>query len=120
MLWRTDAIQIDGCDHRWFEGRAPACTLLDDVDDATSRIMEMRFTHSEATFTYFAATRSYLEQHGNPLAFHTGKASVFRVNKQGQTSGDGHTEFARALFELSIEGTCANSSQAKGVLNKRT
>ncbi|SCU86733.1 hypothetical protein CNECB9_460026 [Cupriavidus necator] len=26
--------------------------------------MELRFTHSEATFTYFAATRAYLERHG--------------------------------------------------------
>lgn len=46
-----EVIQIDGCDHRWFEDRAPACTLLVYVDDATSRIMELRFTHPEATFT---------------------------------------------------------------------
>ncbi|SPK70114.1 transposase (plasmid) [Cupriavidus taiwanensis] len=109
-----ELIQIDGCDHRWFEERAPACTLLVYVDDATSRIMELRFTHSEATFTYFAATRAYLERHGKPVAFYSDKASVFRVNKQGATSGDGHTQFARALFELNIEGICANSSQAKG------
>lgn len=109
-----ELIQIDGCDHRWFEDRAPACTLLVYVDDATSRIMELRFTHSEATFTYFAATRAYLERHGKPVALYSDKASVFRVNKQGATSGDGHTQFARALFELNIEGICANSSQAKG------
>jgi transposase len=30
-----ELIQIDGSDHRWFEGRAPACTLLVYVDDAT-------------------------------------------------------------------------------------
>ncbi|MEM5433588.1 ISNCY family transposase [Cupriavidus oxalaticus] len=109
-----ELIQIDGCDHRWFEDRAPACTLLVYVDDATSRIMELHFTHSEATFTYFAATRAYLERHGKPVAFYSDKASVFRVNKQGATGGDGHTQFARALFELNIEGICANSSQAKG------
>lgn len=77
-----------------------------------SRIMELRFTHSESTFTYFAATRAYLERHGKPVAFYSDKASVFRVNKQGATSGNGHTQFARALFELNIEGICANSSQA--------
>ncbi len=109
-----ELIQIDGCDHRWFEDRAPACTLLVYVDDATSRIMELHFTHSEATFTYFAATRAYLERHGKPVALYSDKASVFRVNKQGATTGDGHTQFARALFELNIEGICANSSQAKG------
>lgn len=29
-------------------------------------------------------------------------------------SGDGHTQFARVLFELNVEGICANSSQTKG------
>jgi len=109
-----ELIQIDGSDHRWFEDRAPACTLLVYVDDASSRIMELRFTHSEATFTYFAATRAYLERHGKPVAFYSDKASVFRVNKPNATGGDGHTQFARAMFELNIEGICANSSQAKG------
>ncbi len=109
-----ELIQIDGCDHRWFEDRAPACTLLVYVDDATSRIMELRFTHSESTFTYFAATRAYLERHGKPVSFYSDKASVFRVNKPSATGGDGHTQFARVLFELNVEGICANSSQAKG------
>ncbi|EHP43482.1 transposase, ISNCY family protein [Cupriavidus basilensis OR16] len=76
--------------------------------------MELRFTHSEAAFTYFAATRAYLERHGKPVAFYSDKASVFRVNKPNATGGDGHTQFARAIFELNIEGICANSSQAKG------
>ncbi|MDK3026618.1 ISNCY family transposase [Cupriavidus taiwanensis] len=109
-----ELIQIDGCDHRWFEERAPACTLLVYVDDASSRIMELSFTHSESTFTYFAATRAYLERHGKPVAFYSDKASVFRVNNPNATGGDGHTQFSRALFELNIEGICANSSQAKG------
>ena len=39
-----ELIQIDGSDHRWFEERAPACTLLVYVDDATSRLMALHFT----------------------------------------------------------------------------
>lgn len=109
-----ELIQIDGSDHRWFEDRAPACTALVYVDDATSRIMEMRFVASESTFSYFEATRAYLERHGKPVAFYSDKASVFRVNSKAAVGGDGHTQFARALFELNIEGICANSSQAKG------
>ncbi len=31
-----ELIQIDGSDHRWFEERADACTLLVFIDDATS------------------------------------------------------------------------------------
>lgn len=34
-----ELIQIDGSEHRWFEERGPACTLLVYVDDATSRLM---------------------------------------------------------------------------------
>ena len=63
-----ELIQIDGSDHRWFEERAPACTILVYVDDATSRIMELLFTESESTFSYFQATRAYLERHGKPQA----------------------------------------------------
>src|SRR5450631_2653352 len=33
-----ELIQIDGSEHRWFEDRAAACTLLVFVDDATSRL----------------------------------------------------------------------------------
>ena len=36
-----ELIQIDGSDHRWFEERAPACTLLVFIDDATSRLMTL-------------------------------------------------------------------------------
>lgn len=111
---RGELIQIDGSDHRWFEERNPACTLLVYIDDATSELMELHFTQSESTFSYFAATRAYLERHGKPLAFYSDKASVFRINNPNASGGDGHTQFARALFELNIEGICANSSQAKG------
>ena len=38
-----ELIQIDGCEHRWFEDRAPMCTAIVDVDDATSRLMVVRF-----------------------------------------------------------------------------
>jgi hypothetical protein len=45
-----ELVQIDGSEHRWFEDRAAACTLLVFVDDATSRLMELRFVASESTF----------------------------------------------------------------------
>jgi len=51
-----------------FEKRAPACTLLVFIDDATSRLMILHFTATESTFSYFEATRRYIEEHGKPLA----------------------------------------------------
>ncbi|TCQ76681.1 Homeodomain-like domain-containing protein [Raoultella ornithinolytica] len=109
-----ELIQIDGCDHHWFESRAPACTALVYVDDATSRLMQIRFVKSESTFTYFEATRGYLEKHGKPLALYSDKASVFRINNKNATGGDGYTQFGRAMHELNIQTICANTSSAKG------
>ena len=107
-------IQIDGCEHRWFEDRGPPCTLLVFVDDATSRLMALGFVPSESTFAYFEVLRRYLEAHGKPIAFYSDKHSIFRVSKEDAAGGDGMTQFGRALVELNIEILCANSSQAKG------
>ena len=109
-----ELIQIDGSDHRWFEDRAPACTLLVFIDDATSRLMQLRFVKSESTFSYFETLELYLRAHGRPVAFYSDKHTVFRVAQQGAKSGDGLTQFGRAMNELNIEILCANSSQAKG------
>ncbi len=42
-----ELVQIDGSEHAWFEDPAPACTLLAFVDDATSRLMQLRFVASD-------------------------------------------------------------------------
>ena len=105
-----ELIQIDGSEHAWFEDRAPQCTLLVYVDDATSRLMHLHFTATESTFSYFEATRAYLERYGKPVAFYSDKASVFRPTK-GEA---GVTHFGRAMYELNIDTFCANSSPAKG------
>jgi len=109
-----ELVQIDGSDHPWFEDRAPACTLLVFIDDATSRLMQLHFTYSESTFSYFEALRAYLERHGKPQAFYSDKAGIFRVNQKQTVGGKGYTQFGRALYELNIESLCANTSQAKG------
>ncbi|MFP4826972.1 ISNCY family transposase [Paraburkholderia sp. BR10879] len=109
-----ELVQIDGSDHRWFEERAPACTLLVYVDDATSRLMTLHFTPTESTFSYFEATRAYLERHGKPVAFYSDRASVFYVKRRAETAGKGVTQFGRAMYELNIDTFCANSSPAKG------
>jgi transposase len=109
-----ELIQIDGNEHRWFEQRGEPCTLLVMIDDATSRLMQLRFVPSESTASYFEALRGYLDQHGRPVAFYSDKHSVFRQHKQDAKNGQGMTQFGRALAELHIDIFCANSSQAKG------
>ena len=109
-----ELVQVDGSEHWWFEGRGPQCTLLVFVDDATSRLMHLQFVESESTFAYFHAARAYLEAWGKPIAFYSDKHGVFRVNHPGAVGGDGMTQFGRALHALNIDIICANSSPAKG------
>ena len=109
-----ELVQVDGCEHWWFEDRGPQCTLLVFVDDATSRLVHLQFVESESTFAYFHAARAYLEAWGKPVAFYSDKHGVFRVNHPGALGGDGMTQFGRALHALNIDIICANSSPAKG------
>lgn len=109
-----ELIQIDGSDHRWFEDRGPACTLLVFVDDASSTLMHLQFVRSESTFSYFAALETYLANHGRPVAFYSDRHTIFRAATQGARTGHGMTQFGRAMNELNVEILCASSSQAKG------
>jgi hypothetical protein len=109
-----ELVQVDGCEHAWLEDRGPPCTLLVFVDDATSRLMHLRFVPSENTLDHLQAIRSYVEAHGRPVAFYADKHTAFRVARPGATGGDGVTQVGRALAELNIDLICADSPQAKG------
>jgi hypothetical protein len=110
-----ELIQIDGSDHAWFEERGEKCTLLVYIDDATGKLLELRFVPAETFFAYCEASRDYFERCGKPVAFYSDKHSIFRINSElpiGATSG--MTQFGRAMQELDIQIICANSPQAKG------
>ncbi len=109
-----ELVQIDGSPFDWFEGRAPACTLLVFIDDATGRLMELHFAPQETMFSYSDAMRHYLQRHGKPQALYSDKHGVFRVNLTAAASGAGLTQFGRAMQELGIQIICANTPQAKG------
>ena len=114
-----ELVQIDGSDHDWFEGRAPKCTLLVYIDDATGQLGELWFVPEETFFGYCAASRHYFERFGKPVAFYSDKHGIFRVNQPrplGTTSG--LTQFGRAMQELDVEIICANSPQAKGRIER--
>jgi len=109
-----ELVQIDGSEHAWFEDRGTPCTLLAFVDDATSRLMQLRFVTSESAIDYFRTTRAYLEEHGKPMAFYSDKHGIFRVNSKAAAGGDGVTQFGRALLALNIDIICANRPAGEG------
>jgi transposase len=43
-----ELVQIDGSPHDWFEGRASACVLLVFIDDATGKLLQLRFVDCES------------------------------------------------------------------------
>jgi hypothetical protein len=74
-----ELVQIDGSPHDWFEGRAEPCVLLVFVDDATGKLVQLRFVESESFFSYAQAAEDYFKHCGKPVAFYSDKLGVFRV-----------------------------------------
>lgn len=109
-----ELIQIDGSPHDWFEGRTEACVLLVFIDDATGKLVQLRFVENESYFSYCQAAEGYFQQLGKPVAFYSDKLGVFRVNVPSTGAGEALTQFGRAMQELDIQIICANSPQAKG------
>lgn len=108
-----ELVQLDGSPHKWFEDRAPACTLLAFIDDATSKVLHLEFVYEEATIPVMRATKAYLEKHGRPLELYMDRGKVFKVNINNPDD-EKITQYRRALNELGTKVTYARSPQAKG------
>jgi len=113
-----ELIQIDGSPHDWFEGRGAYCTLIVFIDDATSKLTALRFSPTETTQAYMEATKSHLQRYGRPAATYSDRHSIFRVNQPEAESGNGLTQYGRALNTLDIEAIHARTPQEKGRANK--
>lgn len=109
-----DLIQADGSPHDWFEGRAPRCSLLLFVDDATSRLTAGKFVPAETTHEYQEVLQQHLMKYGRPGGMYVDKHSVFRVNQEEVKDGAHQTHFGKVLAALDIELIYAHSPQAKG------
>jgi len=108
-----ELVQIDGSPHDWFEGRSERCTLLVFIDDATGKLMQLRFAPTETTLGYMHALHDHIAAHGVPVALYSDKHSIFRINAK-DADPEAETQFARAARQLGIECIHANSPQAKG------
>ena len=114
-----EMLQGDGSPHDWLEERGPRCTLLQFVDDATSKTTAARFVPTEGTDGYLDLLKEHLERYGRPQALYVDKHSSFRVNREEIKNGTGITHFGRVVKELGIELICAHSPQAKGRVERK-
>jgi transposase len=107
-----ELLQVDGSPEYWFEDRGPKCCLINMVDDATSKIMECRFTEEECLDGYFKGMKYYIQKYGRPMAVYSDQHTIFKSPKSEEKPN--LTQFGRAMKELGIELIHANSPQAKG------
>jgi hypothetical protein len=110
-----ELVQIDGSYHDWFEGRREKCCLLVSIDDATSRLIALRFEEAETTLGYMRMVHDHIILHGRPICYYSDRHSIFKTSRENKIDGKyPDTQFARALRNLSIHLICANSPEAKG------
>jgi len=107
-----ELVQIDGSRHDWFEERGPQCVLIAFIDDATSRLLALRFAPAETTQAYMETLRDCLRRHGRPVELYSDRHGIFRVNRLDREGEC--TQFTRALNSLEIRPIHARSPQAKG------
>jgi len=115
---KGEMMQMDGSPHAWFEERAAKCSLIYTVDDATSDIMAARFEPTETMWGYFELMKNHIKTHGRPIALYTDKHGVFKINHKNAVSGEGVTQFGRAMKSLDIKLIYANTPQAKGRIER--
>lgn len=110
--------QFDGSYHDWFEGRAPECCLLGNIDDATGKVT-LKFDTNESIACVFKFWKEYIQGKGKPLAIYLDKYSTYKINhKSAVDNKDLITQFQRAMDTLDINLISAHSPQAKGRIER--
>lgn len=109
-------VQLDGSFHRWYEARGDQRCLITMVDDATSRSTG-RVSGEETIWAVAGVLRTWIEQHGIPLALYTDWKNVYvrTATEAERAAGEVPlTQFGRMCARLGIQIIAASSPQAKG------
>ena len=109
MPRRGMLIQIDGTPYDWLNtGEKWSLHLA--IDDATKEIIAGWFTKNECLYGYLKVIKIMIEECGTPIAMYSDKHSIFKSKDEL----DGETKFQAIMNRLGIETILANSSEAKG------
>ena len=112
-------MQWDTSVHDWLERRSSEPVKLIAMIDDASNALFARFVGEDSTEEHMRVLGAYLKQNGQPPAFYSDKAGLFRVDPRRKGYSEeltqaGETQIGRALRELGIELIHAHSPQAKG------
>ena len=118
-------LQIDASPHDWLEGRGPHLCLLGAIDDATSRIVHLRFWPTECLAGYFYLAREVATdaRYGLPESFYHDKHTILRSPKEPSIDDElagrePMSQFQHVLAQLGVEGIPAQTPQAKGRIER--
>ncbi len=113
MLW-------DGSPHRWFGREHGPCCLMAAIDDATGKVLALRFVPQETSAAYLQLLQQVVQGHGIPCSVYQDMHSALKRNDhhwslQEQLEGRQElTQVGTALEALGITPIFALSAQAKG------
>jgi transposase len=112
-------LQVDGSPHDWLEGRGPRMCLMGAIDDATGKIIHLRFHKTESQAGYLLLLRSVCKEHGVPMSIYHDKHTILRSPKEQTIEEElsnekPMSEVQRVMDSLGVESIAAHSPQAKG------
>jgi hypothetical protein len=112
-----EMLHIYGSRHGWFSLEAESkATMIQMVDDATSRLLYAQLWPGEMTQAVMTALREVVMEFGIPISLYSDRASwAFETPKAGGAVGKAHlTQVGQALARLGIEHIPSYSPQARG------
>jgi transposase len=112
-----EMLHLDGSRHAWLALVAEEKqTLIQVVDDATSRLLYAQLWPGETTRAVMRAMWDVVQEHGIPEAFYTDRAAwAFETPKAGgKVSHTILTQVGEALARLGVEHIPSYSPQARG------
>jgi len=113
MLW-------DGSPHRWFGPEQPACCLMAAIDDATGKVLALRFVPHECAWAYLKLLEEVICRWGVPASVYQDRHTIHQRSddfwslEEELAGRRDPTQVGAALEALQITPICAHSPQAKG------
>jgi transposase len=112
-----EMLHLDGSRHVWLTlVPEEKQTLIQIVDDATSRLLYAQLWPGETTRAVMTAMREVVQEHGIPESFYTDRAGwAFETPQAGGKVSKTHlTQVGEALARLGVEHIPSYSPQARG------
>lgn len=104
-------IQFDGSNHVWFGNERT--DLIGGIDDATGLVLAGEFFYGETSNNSMKVIREIVDNYGLPESFYMDQAGIY-----GKIDIEWESQISRAFQQTGIRLILANSSQAKGRIER--